>query len=690
MRKNETQLSGTPLRTSKCGKRARGIAGTLGRREFLSSAVLCGTILTRGRSASVLASIVDEEPQPRINVPQAAGQYYTAIVPDTLDLAERAHLGVAHFLNLISESNGYEMYWGVNAFYPEGMNSLLGYDLQQPWGGNFIEYNPPAMTFNPTVLMACQGKAVEALAMLRLMSGSREKLNLEARMLQMMASNIGEDGVFYVPRTDGHRPWLGPEEWRPYANTHGQARMMRAMIAWYQYTGNPYWKEHIDRLVDGIDRKLAIHKTDYAYIPISGWLPQEYFRSCYLQGRGWKGTAEPENEKAGEEGSLFNHQGHTPGALSNWYQLTGNKQALRLAGELVRFYSKPQFWADFKGGEYPQTVGAEHAHFQGHWHGYVNTLRAILEYAIATDDPRLMTFVRDGYEWARQSGLGRIGMFADSQGCACGRILGLAIKLTDAGVGDYWEDVDQFIRNHGTEMQFTPADVEYLREVGKGKPAPPSHPSIRTDHVIEATMGGFSSARTPLKVNTGLCCCTHGNMGMFYAWDGALRYSNGLARVNLFLNRASPWLDVDSYLPYEGKVVLRNKAAREIWARLPIWVDKKQVSCRVGDKTMRPEWVGRYIRFEQVDSNRVVTIEFPVAERTESWTAPPQGSPILAELPKSGQRFTMKFRGNTLVELSPPLAPGSWLYQQRPALYSPKQAPMKEVTRYVTPTQLRW
>ena len=493
------------------------------------------------------------------------------------------------------------------------------------------------MTFNPTVLMACQGKAVEALAMLRLMSGSREKLGLEARMLQMMASNIGEDGVFYVPRTDGHRPWLGPEEWRPYANTHGQARMMRAMIAWYQYTGNPYWKEHIDRLVDGIDRKLAVHKTDYAYIPISGWLPQEYFRSCYLKERGWKGTAEPENEKAGEEGSLFNHQGHTPGALSNWYLLTGNKQALRLAGELVRFYTKPQFWADFKGGEYPQTVGTEHAHFQGHWHGYVNTLRAILEYAIATNDPRLMAFVRDGYEWARQSGLGRIGMFADSQGCACGRILGLAVKLTDAGVGDYWEDVDQFIRNHGTEMQFTPADVEHLQEVGKGKPAPPSHPSIRTDHVIEATMGGFSSARTPLKVNTGLCCCTHGNMGMFYAWDGALRYSNGLARVNLLLNRASPWLDVDSYLPYEGKVVLRNKTAREIWARLPIWVESTKVSCRVGDKTVRPDWVGRYIRFEQVESNQAVTIEFPVAERTESWTAPPQGTPILAELPSSGQ-----------------------------------------------------
>ncbi|MFN8007394.1 MAG: hypothetical protein U0V70_10295 [Terriglobia bacterium] len=661
-----------------------------GRRQFLCSAFVLGTTLKTGLNTHALASTIRSTKESGINTPRIAGQYYQATIPDTLDLAERARLGVSHFLNLISEKNDYEMYWGVNEFYPKRMNALLGYTLPQPWGGNFKDYNPPAMTFNPTVLMACQGKAVEALAMLRLMSGSREGLELEAGMLRMMASNIGEDGVFYVPQTNGRRPWLGPEEWRPYANTHGQARMMRAMIAWYQYTGNPYWKEHIDRLVDGIDRQLAVHKADYAYIPISGWLPQEYFRSCYLKGRGWKDTVEPENEKAGEEGSLFNHQGHTPGALSNWYRLSGNTQSLRLAGELVRFYTKPQFWADFKGGEYPQTVGSEHAHFQGHWHGYVNTLRAILEYAVAANDPRLMAFVRDGYEWARQSGLARIGMFADSQGCACGRILGLAVKLTEAGVGDYWEDVDQYIRNHGTEMQFTPADIDHIREVGQGKSAPPDHPSVRSDRVIEATMGGFSSSRIPLKVNSGLCCCTHGNMGLFYAWDATLRHADGQVRVNLLLNRASPWLDVDSYLPYQGKVVLHNKSANEVWVRLPLWVDRQEVHCRGGDQAVHPAWFGRYLRFEGVKRGETVTIEFPIAETTETWTAPPQGMPLLAELPSSGQRFTMKFRGNTLVELSPPLAPGSWLYQGRPALFSAKQTPMKDIARYVSPIQLQW
>jgi hypothetical protein len=49
-----------------------------------------------------------------------------------------------------------------------------------------------------------------------------------------------------------------------------------------------------------------------------------------------------------------------------------------------------------------------------------------------------------------------------------------------------------------------------------------------------------------------------------------------------------------------------------------LWVDAKLVSCRVGDKTVRPGWVGRYVRFEHLDPSQTVTIEFPMEERTES------------------------------------------------------------------------
>jgi len=42
----------------------------------------------------------------------------------------------------------------------------------------------------------------------------------------------------------------------------------------------------------------------------------------------------------------------------------------------------------------------------------------------------------------------------------------LAIRLSDYGVGDYWDDVDQYVRNHLTESQLLRADL--LEKVSKG------------------------------------------------------------------------------------------------------------------------------------------------------------------------------------------------------------------------------
>ena len=574
------------------------------------------------------------------------GQYYEITVPDTLDLAERARLGINHFTSIIIEERDYEMPWTT-------IGGIMAFEHVSP--------------------MCCQAKALEAMAMERIMSGSQQNLEREAKMVDRMVAHLGDDGIYYMP-WNRNMPHPKEDTTITYCNCHGQTRMMRAMIAWHQYTDDPAWKERVDKMVNGIDRVMAIHKDDYAYFPTHGWIEEdEYLRSCYVKERGWKDTVEPPDEKFGEEGSLFNHQGHTPGALANWYLLTGNEQALRLSGEWVRFLTQPKFWADWQGGEYPFVVGAEHAHWHGHMHGHLNTLRAILEYAIVINDARLKQFVRDGYEWARQKNLARIGMTADGQGCGCGRLIGLAVKLSYAGIGDYWEDVDMYIRNHGTEMQFTPEDIPFLGE----------------DVYAKAKMGGF--AYRPSKIDFIGCCSSHGNMGIFYAWDGALRYEDGVVRINLLVNRASPWMDLDSYLPYEGKVVLKNKKAKEALVRIPLWVDKKAVRCTVRGEEVRRVWFGGYLCFKGLRPKDVVTIEFPMVEKTEVWTLP---KGWLGR--KASQVHTCRFRGNTLVEITPPLPTiankesGSPLYQGRPEKYKANKSLMKKVTRFVTPLVLKW
>jgi hypothetical protein len=199
---------------------------------------------------------------------------------------------------------------------------------------------------------------------------------------------------------------------------------------------------------------------------------------------------------------------------------------------------------------------------------------------------------------------------------------------------------------------------------------------------VDRVVGGYAGG--PGKSGFFLCCSTHGNMGLFYAWDGIVRHQDGTAQINLLLNRASSWLDIDSHLPYEGKVVVRNKAAREVFVRIPLWVDRKAVRCTVGPKEASNVWFGNRLRFTELRPGDVLTIQFPMVEKTEKWVVPRIAG---GEGPEK-QVHTCKFKGNTLVEISPPLVPGSPLYQR--SYFLKNAAPMKKVTRFVSPLTLKW
>lgn len=586
-----------------------------------------------------------------MNEPVSNGSCYEAVVPDTLDLAEKAGLGLGFFLRMIDEKHNFEIPLFVE--FDDG-RVKLGWHMNSLGG--------------------CQPKCMEAMCFERLMTGSQEGLEIEASMLDMMVSLVGEDGLMWVP--GDKMPWSNIQE--PFAMMHGQGRMLRAMIAWYQYTGDPRYKDAIDRMVDGLDR-IAVHTEDYAYFPIYGWHEGEYTRSCYTK-KGWKDTSEPTHEKHGEEGSLFNHQGHIPGALATWHAMTGNEKAIRLAGELVRFLTKPKFWADWKGGDYPKVTGAEHAHWHGHPHGHMNVLRAILDYAVATNDTRLMQFVRDGYEWARQPHLSRIGVFGDWQGCGIGRLIGVAVKLSLYGVGDYWEDVDLYVRNMGVQMQVRPDCVPFLREHTKGRCDTQGPYTAEAWVDIEETVGGYFAMRGP-DSPVWQCCSPHGNMGLFYAWDGALRHSEGVVTINLLLNRASAWMDVDSFIPYEGKVVLRNKSAKEAFVRVPLYVRLNDVSCRVGVREVKPEFFGRYLVLRDLKPGDEVTVSFPLSECKETWT-------------DEGITHTITLRGNTVVDFDPPFGkPGDavqGLIFQDLDKYRQPNTPMKKTTRFAPAKTIKW
>ena len=147
----------------------------------------------------------------------------------------------------------------------------------------------------------------------------------------------------------------------------------------------------------------------------------------------------------------------------------------------------------------------------------------------------------------------------------------MGIRLSDAGMGDYWDDVDALARNHLVEQQFT--DAERLAQVSAAaeecdrlKEAPHDG-QVDTRDVIKRSLGNFAGSSAPDSIPNPWvmqCCTANGTQGLYYAWEGIVRQSAETAQVNLLLNRSAEGLDVDSYLPYEGKVVIHNKKMERV------------------------------------------------------------------------------------------------------------------------------
>ena len=604
------------------------------------------------------------------------GVRYDVEVPDTLDLAERARTAINGLTGVLDTENLHEMYF------------IVGFAC-----------NPPFMYKDTTGWPTNNPKFAESFPMMRIMSGSGQNLDIERGMMQSMMEAIGDDGLFYAIASPT-RPWHEgihhkyPPTGEDFANTYGNSRMLLALMAWYARDRDPALWDVMRQMAHGL-AEMAIVKDDYAYYP-DGQIGEAFSRPR----SGWRDTSEPQVEGMGAEGSMFMYHGGEIRALSRWYEMSGDREILELASRLVRFVMQPRYWG--VEGEHPALRGREHGHFTGHFHGHLSLLRGLIEYARVTRDNHVLDFVRESYEFCRHYGLPQSGWFANrenglSEGCTLGDMVGLAIRLCDVGAGDYWEDVEQIVRNQLSEQHLI--DAERLAQasldgpslptegrrtpesMGRFRPDPAVLPGqFVTENTIERALGVYGGVSAPdgvPNVWTMQCCTGNGTQGLYYAWEAGVRSRAGLATVNLLLNRASPWVDVNSYLPFEGRVELQVKAAERVAVHLPRNVASEDVEVQVDGKPVEATLVGRYLLIGHVSRGSQAEIRFPLEERTVTYTL--------------GKRtYTCRFRGNDLLEIGPRIEdPGSYpMYVHRSTLG--KAAPTHTVSRYVAGQVLPW
>ncbi len=585
----------------------------------------------------------------RGNMLKPQGERYEVTVPDTLDLAERARLAVH----------------GLTGF----LNPTADY---APYGHTYFNGNPAYLSDMPGG-PPNWGKIAEALLMARVMSGSEENAEIDEKTFRGMLAS----------------PWM---TMNPAAPTPVSVAMLALMTAW-QLDPNNDLKRIIDEIAEEHAQAAKAGECDA--------------QSCTYY---YDGPSDDKDTALGRNGywlSVF-IQGRAIRPLVEWSALGGDRKWLDLSGPLTRFLVQPKFWTPEAA---PKAVtGSDHGQFSGHHHSYTQALLGLLWYADAVNDARLKTFVRDSYEYMRTFGIARIGLFGE--GCTTGDMTLLAIKLSDAGVGDYWEDADQYVRNHLAELQIT--DAEAMKKAvdqmpkGRGKndttqgDFDPKNES--RDNVIDRCLGTFLSDSThpTLIPETNflytICCTGNCTRAMYAAWEAIVRCTNGTAQVNLLLNRASAWVDVESCLPYEGKVVLKNKTAHRISVRVPLWVDRKAVHAEVNGEPASVFWLGQYMVFDALKAKDEVTITFPVTESTESYTLKWKQTEFWKESTNPGSsweplkepaRYTCKFRGNTLVDISP-RDEGNGLPLYRRDSLKAATTPTHAVTRFVPTVIPKW
>lgn len=606
-----------------------------------------------------------------------SGKRYMAMVPDTLDLQERAALGINGLTGPTDPDAEYDIYWRAS----------------------FVT-NPPVMVHdsNDHVIV----KFWESLPLLRVICGSGQNRHVEESWKNEMLRMQAEDGLMYWEIEK--KPWLTPPNPFPHAGLdyvpEGRfmpifllGRLLGACSAYHVLEPHGKWGYAVRRATDAL-KPLITRNGRAAHISVS---------MLELGQARRKDENIPMNYRAGCAGWLA--QG-----LVHVYRSLGYEPAAELARALMEHvaFNSGFFEPDgtFGPDKLMEPEGQRHIdrifvytpEKAAHFHAHTNQVMAILDYVEATGDTYMLEFAKKAYDYGKSRGEPLTGYFPEyldgrpyaetAETCQIADMIVSAVMLARLGVDSCWDDADRWVRNQFAENQMIRSDWVY--RMAEQLPHIPAEkrPTHSTDCVAERNIGAFAGWPSPNDfvrwelrdiehLGTGImhCCTGNGTRALYYVWHDILGCSDGKLKVNLLLNRASQWADVDSHIPYVGQVDIRLKQPmREVAVRIPEWVKPADVRCQVDGADRAIGWDGRYALCGEAVPGQVVTLTFPIEEKSgHIWI--------------EKTRFNMIFKGNEVVHVDP-AGINCPLFQREH--YRVNDTRWRKVERFVSDTIIDW
>ncbi len=440
---------------------------------------------------------------------------------------------------------------------------------------------------------------------MREISGSQAGRDVEAAFHRRVRDYIdpqgfvfSSPGAYYEGQTD--RVWK-PEEY--IFHTWGATKILRSLALEYSTVKDIQSKERA--------REVFLGLRQFAASDANGrcWFPQG-MGGCKADGtvvpNGWNKHPAPIVEP-----------------LIAYSCATGDSEGL----EFARAYTEGIIHHSQPDGLLFHGDGS----FDGHSHATMHALWGVAHLGLIDNNQRYLDFVERSWQFMLSRGTGTgwfpAGPDCCNETCCISDMMSIAAILGRSGKTEYFDYVERYMRNYISNLQFivTPQFETYYRSLHQHK-AP---------HEIEAGLLQIRKFQGGIIGGSGLndyenvllggisgfemfgCCAPEGMRAIHTTWNSIIdrlppsQLGPEGVYVNLGLSRQSPWGEVVSFFPQQGRLTVVPTVEDTFYLRPPHWVPRSQVSAFVGNERIPGVWSGDYIRFD-AKPGQELTITYPL------------------------------------------------------------------------------
>ena len=326
-------------------------------------------------------------------------------------------------------------------------------------------------------------------------------------------------------------------------------------------------------------------------------------------------------------------------ALVEYYNLTGSQAALELAG----LYAKGTLKSSFN------KSGTFNPKATGHIHSLTSSLSGIVKYAVETQNTQMLAACKrimdvgvpeysSSWGWMLE---GIRGDWFKGEINQTGDVIRTALVLAHAGSPEYFELAERWCRNMLLHAQHREEEmIRYMMD------APNPSGDYERD-VLTRNIGGygikFPNDRmcerdwtiSTLDITSGavhaLCEC----------WRSRATIGNNVVRINLLFDYDDDDIELKSSLPLVGKLRFFKKSSKDLYVRIPEWVDPKTLRLEVQGKTVKnPAFEDGYLHIGALQKGNIGTVWFDV--------------PCIVKHEKiANQDYTVTWWGNQVIDINP-------------------------------------